>query len=348
MKTSDITIVFQGAFKAYKQVGSPSFAEMVKFTRKVLPGATVILSTWEGAEIPDKLGVDDIVFCKDPGALAPLKLTDDKLNNINRQIATTYAGMQRVKTPYAVKLRTDCFLEHASFIDFYETQVKRDGRVNRIVTGAFFTLDIRVFERIPYHVSDWFQFGLTEVLQSYWDVPFMTAVAGKYYETHEHAPGSNLFERRFRAQFAVEQYICMQYAESIGYRAPARLNDVSPAVLEDAQRFLATEILVLDPWQCGLVFPKYGWVNASVLQRINNVMHLDWLALARQPAFDDSEPATLEQAIASRKRLKQISQWLFEISAPAHKLLFEQSGRGRFVRRVAMKVFRIFRVIKRA
>lgn len=348
MKTNEITIVFQGAIKAYKQLGSPSFAEMVRNTRKVLPGATIILATWEGAEIPKGLGVDELVFVKDPGALAPLKLIDDKLNNINRQIASTHAGMQHVKTRYAVKLRTDSFLEHASFIDFYEKQVRRDGRANRIVTGAFFTLDIRVFERIPYHVSDWFQFGLTDVLKAYWDVPFMTEDAGRYYETHPHAAGSNVFERRFRAEFAVEQYICMHYATTIGYRAPEHINDTAADVVADSQRFIATEVMVLDPWQCGFLLPKYQWVHGSVWQRINNLMHIDWLALSAQPALDDTEPADLQSAIASRQRLKGIAQWLFEISSPGHAMIFEQSARGRFLRRVSMNVFKTLRAIKRA
>lgn len=348
MKTDEITIVFQGAIKAYKQLGAPSFSEMVRNTRKVLPGSTIILATWEGAEIPKCLGVDEVVFVEDPGALAPLKLIDNKLNNINRQIASTRAGMRQVKTRYAVKLRTDSFLEHASFIDFYEKQVRRDGRSNRIVTSAFFTLDIRVFERIPYHVSDWFQFGLTDVLRAYWNVPFMTEEAGRYYETHSHVSGSNVFERRFRAQFAVEQYICMNYAGTIGYLVPEHISDTAAGVVADSQRFVATEVLVLDPWQCGFLLPKYQWVHVSVWQRINNLMHIDWLALSAQSALDDTEPADLQAALASRQRLKSFARWLFEISSPAHMMIFEQSIRGKILRRAAMKVFHFLRALGRA
>src|SRR4051794_18577281 len=217
MKTSDITIVFQGAFKPYSTREGMPFAEILKRTRAVLPGARIIVSSWEGAELVRGLRVDKLVTSEDPGTLAPLKLIDSKPNNINRQIVSTRAGMEAVTTPYAVKLRTDSFLEHASFIDFFETQLKRDRYDKRIVTNAFFTLDASVFERIPYHVSDWFQFARADVLRAYWSAPLMTLEAGRYYENRDHADGSNIFERRFRAQFAVEQHIAMHYARSLGY-----------------------------------------------------------------------------------------------------------------------------------
>ena len=348
MKTSDITVVFQGAFKPYGQQGAMPFAEILKRTRKSIPGATIMVSTWGTADVPSILPIDTLVLSKDPGALAPLKMTDDKANNINRQIVCTRAGLDQVVTPYAVKLRTDCFLEHAGFIDFYMDQLRRDQRPQRIVTSAFFTLDTDVFERFPYHVSDWFQFGLTSVLRRYWAAPLMTASAGRFYEDRPHAPESNVFETRFRAQFAVEQYICMHYAAELNYPAPQYLNDTSPTVLAGYRRFLADETLILDPWQSGVVFPKYAWVNDSVLQRINNVMHLDWLAIAGQPPFDATEPKAFAVVAARRRRLKSVANRLFKATRPMHGMLFELSGRGRVIRRMAMSAFKLVRRVARA
>ncbi|AEG91966.1 WavE lipopolysaccharide synthesis family protein [Ramlibacter tataouinensis] len=349
MKTSDITIVFQGSMKPYAQRDTVPFANALKLTRRSIPGARILLSTWEGADIPAGLPIDEVVLSKDPGPLAPLKLTDQKANNINRQIVCTQAGLSAVKTPYAVKLRTDCYLEHASFIDFYETQLRRDQRARRIVANSFFTLDMAVFERIPYHVSDWFQFAATDVLQAYWDVPLMSEAAGRFYERRPHAKGSNVFEKRFRAEFAVEQHMGMHYARRLGYAPPRYLNDTSDEVLRDYRRFLANEVLVLDPWQIGLVFPKYQWVNASLMQGINNFMHLDWLALTGQPSFDEADvPGQLEQAIARRHRLKKIAGMLFDASQPFHGPMFEPSLRGRVVRRLLMRAFRLLRGVARA
>jgi hypothetical protein len=341
VKTSDITIVFQGAVKAYAQRDGVPFAQCVRRTRKALPNARVVLSTWEGTEIPAGAALDDVVFSPDPGPLAPLKLTDNKANNINRQIVSTLAGLRAVRTGHAVKLRTDCFLEHAGFLDFHARQARRDTQPRRIVTSAFFTLDLDMFERIPYHVSDWFQFAPSEVLQSYWNVPPMTQGAARHYEQHRHAVGSNVWEKRFRAEFAVEQYICMAYARGLGYRVPRYLNDTSEDVVRDYRRYLASETLVLDPWQIGVVFPKYTWVNNSVVQSLNNVMHLDWLALTGSPALEEDEPPELlQRALVRRRRQRALARRLAEISSPLHARVFEESARGRFLRLQAMRAYR--------
>ncbi|WP_161783948.1 WavE lipopolysaccharide synthesis family protein [Massilia sp. LC238] len=140
MKTSDITLVFQGAFKPYVTRERDDFVRNIRMTRQVLPGARIVLSTWEGTDVPRKLGVDAVVLSPDPGPLAPLKLDDDKANNANRQLASTRAGLAAVHTPYAVKLRTDCFLEHAGFLDFAAEQRRRAApprRRTRTAAGLF-------------------------------------------------------------------------------------------------------------------------------------------------------------------------------------------------------------------
>ena len=70
MKTSDITLVFQGAFKPYVTREREAFLRNIRLTRQVLPGAQVILSTWEGTDLPPRLGVDAVVLSPDPGPLA--------------------------------------------------------------------------------------------------------------------------------------------------------------------------------------------------------------------------------------------------------------------------------------
>jgi hypothetical protein len=340
VNTSDITVVFQGAFKAHVPRDGPGFHEIVRRTRRSLPGSPIVLSTWEGADVPASFGIDEVVRSPDPGPLPPLKLTDRKPNNVNRQIVSTRAGMAAVRTPFAVKLRTDTLLEHAGFIDYFDTQARRDGHDRRIVTTAFFTLDASMFERIPYHVSDWFQFGRREILQAYWSAPLMTPDAARYHEHHAHERNSTVFERRFRSRFAVEQHLAAHYARMRGYACPRVLNDTAPDVMRDHERFLARELLILDPWQAGLVFPKYGWINQSTFQRVNNVMHVDWLALSGQPGFDDVEPAQVHRMISDRRRVKRFAYWLFAASRPFHRALFATSASGRFLRRQAMRAFR--------
>jgi hypothetical protein len=335
MKTTDITLVFQGVFKPWVTRDHENFARNIALTRKVLPGARIILSTWEGVELPPGLKVDAVVESRDPGGLAPLKLDDSKANNVNRQLVTTRAGLDAVDTPYAAKLRTDCFLEHAGFIDYYLEQRTLDGGRERMLASSFFTLDPALFERMPYHISDWFHFGPTRTLQDYWSAAPMSIEDAQYHETHPHAPNSSVLERRFRARYAVEQHICMGFAASLGYTCPRFLNDLSDAVMEDYWRFLGHEMMLLDPWQIGLRFDKYGWVGTSAFQRLNNLMHLDWIFLADPQLSGRSDPAMLRRLIDQRQRQKALMRLAFRYSSGLHEVLFDASRPRHPMRRLA-------------
>jgi hypothetical protein len=335
MKTSDITLVFQGAFKPYVTREHDDVARNIRLTRKVLPGARIILSTWSGAELPPGLAVDAVVQSPDPGALPPLKLDDRKPNNINRQIATTQAGLAAVDTPYAVKLRTDCFLEHAGFIDYFLEQRQLDRGRERLAACSFFTLDPTLFERLPYHISDWFHFGPTALLRDYWSGAPMSVKDARQYETQEHASGSTLFERKFRARYAVEQHICLQFARARGYACPRYINDVSDIVLANYRNFLAREVMLLDPWQIGLHFEKYAWVANSPFQRMNNLMHLDWLAIADPQLVGRPDAPRLRALIGQRRHQKDLARLSFRYSRALHALLFDASRARHPVRRLA-------------
>jgi len=340
MKTTDITLVFQGAFKPYVTREHENFARNIRLTRKVLPGARVILSTWAGTELPPGLEVDAVVESADPGGLAPLKLDDNKANNINRQLLSTQSGLAAVTTPYAAKLRTDSFLEHAGFIDFYREQLALDDGRGRLLASSFFTLDPTLFERLAFHLSDWFQFGPTPLLRDYWSAPQMSSKDARQYENQAHAAGSTVFERQFRACFAVEQYLCLHFAHARGYSVPRFLNDVSGNVLPDFQRFLAQEVMLLDPWQIGLRFDKYGWVGNSAFQRLNNLMHLDWLALANPMLTGCAEPAALHALIDKRRRQKEAARLAFRYSGALHGLIFDPNRPHHPVRRLAAGIAR--------
>lgn len=335
MKTSDITLVFQGAFKPYVTRERDDVARNIRLTRKVLPGARIILSTWSGAEIPPNLAVDAVVRSRDPGGLPPLKLDDRKPNNINRQLATTQAGLAAVDTPYAAKLRTDCFLEHAGFIDHFLEQRQLERGRERLTACSFFTLDPTLFERLAYHISDWFHFGPTELLRDYWSAPPMTVKDARQYEAQEHATDSSLFERKFRARYAVEQHICMQFARARGYACPRYINDVSDTVLADYRKFLAREVMLLDPWQIGLRFEKYGWAANSPFQRLNNLMHLDWLAVADPHLLGRADAPRLRSMIRQRRRQKDLARLSFRYSRSLHALLFDPNRPRHPVRRLA-------------
>jgi len=341
MKTSDITVIFQGAVKPYVGVDRDSFRANVRQTRRALPNADIIVSTWKGAELPRGLLADAVIESDDPGGLPGIKYDSPKGNNVNRQIVSTLAGLRSVRTPYVVKLRTDSSLEHAGFLDFAKALYQRDGTDRRIVGSSFFTLDPTIFERLPFHLSDWFQFGRTERLLEYWDAPPVTETDASWYDRERHAKGSTFFEQNFRARFAVEQHLCMHFAARHGYVVPAFLNDPDPEVHVSFERFIARETLILDPWQIGLRMQKYDWVGASLFQKINTLMHLDWLAISGSSPLDDSSVEGIRRLIERRRKLKSMARLGFHASRPLHQLMFS-TQRGFPLRRAAVLLLRRF------
>ncbi|MDR5855191.1 WavE lipopolysaccharide synthesis family protein [Caballeronia sp. LZ062] len=335
MKTSDITVVFQGAVKPYVGADRDSFRENVRQTRRSLPNADIIVSTWKGAELPRGLLADAVIESDDPGGLPGIKYDSPKANNVNRQIVSTLAGLESVRTPYVVKLRTDSMLEHAGFLDFAKAVYQRDGKDTRILANSFFTLDPTIFERLPFHLSDWFHFGRTDRLLQYWSAPPVTPVDASWYDRERHIAGSTFFERNFRARFAVEQHLCMHYASQHGYVVPQLLNDGNPDVLASFERFIVNETLILDPWQIGLRMRKYEWVGASLFQRINTLMYLDWLAMSGSSPLDDSSNDAMRRLIDRRRKLKSAARAGFRASRPLHRLMFS-TQRGFPLRRAAV------------
>jgi hypothetical protein len=101
-------------------------------------------------------------------------------------------------------------------------------------------------------------------------------------------------------------------------------------------------MMLLDPWQIGLRFDKYGWVGSSHFQRLNNLMFLDWAALvdggARPTA--GSSAAELERLIGERQRRKALARLAFRHTSVLHAMLFDPARPRHPVRRLASRIAR--------
>lgn len=298
MRDSAITLVFQGPWH-------PAYAANIAASRRAFPGARLVLSTWEDARgaVPAGLA-DELVFSPDPGALPPYKFgRGQPANNVNRQIASTRAGLARVATPFAAKLRTDCALRSRAALDAYQAW----GEGRRLVVGSFYTLHPEGLEGFPYHVSDWFQFGRTEQLRDYWNVEPMTQDEARWFELQPHAAGSHYFARRYRSRLAPEQYVAAAYARRRGYPVPCAIDDRYAGLAEAYARFLARETVVQEPQLLGLSCPKYARLASSHYQFFNCVSGADWRAL-REGRF--GAPGRRARAVALVRRFDAALPWM--------------------------------------
>jgi hypothetical protein len=163
VKPFDISVVVQGAVGPYTP-------KCLASLRRHLPNAEVILSTWEGSDTTD-LDFDTLVLSIDPGALAH---DGPFLNNVNRQLASTRAGLSRATRRYVLKMRTDFYLKHAGFLRYFGRfpAVDRAHALfsERAITDTCFTRRFAPFTLLPtpFHVSDFWLFGLTNDLCMYY------------------------------------------------------------------------------------------------------------------------------------------------------------------------------------
>ncbi len=153
--------------------------DITKFTadsiRKYLPGAKIILSTWEECKNCD-VDYDELIINDDPGACeCGLYAREPIANNGNRQIVSTKEGIAKVNTKYTLKLRSDLILLSDDILKYMDAFPIRDNKYSlfkkRIIIGELFTRNDFCYHDIagkwhvvpkPFHPSDWFLFGLTE------------------------------------------------------------------------------------------------------------------------------------------------------------------------------------------
>ena len=280
---SHISVVIQGPVNSYKG----RFQEenvtkrCIESIRHHLPGAIVILSTWEGQDC-DGLNPDFLLLNKDPGA--NVVAYDEKGNaiylNYNRQILSTLAGLKYVKTPYVVKIRSDNFLINNNFVFEYEKYKKRnsddcifDERV--IISTSYFRLYADGHEVIM-HPSDFFYYGLTIDVIKIWDIPLFDDIifddTNKGMVQHPWSPNVSLH---------AEQVYCQRWLNKVDNQSPilSHRYDVMPKSKDYWCRFIASNFIVLEPEKIGL-----GLISrfVSKIKRPNEISFFDWLFIYKK------------------------------------------------------------------
>lgn len=178
---SDITFVIQGPIQRddnrarQKNITQTS----IKNIRTLFPQASIIVSTWKGQDTSD-IDCDELLLLDDPGPNFIFYDENKQQLNNNRQIYSTHQGLLKVKTPYAVKLRSDTLLIGKEFVNCYEqfADYSRNSHytflTSRVLTTSTFFINSHYGRPIYFHKSDIFDFGLTEDLLKIWPEEFIS------------------------------------------------------------------------------------------------------------------------------------------------------------------------------
>ncbi|HBL5393536.1 TPA: hypothetical protein LR347_004657, partial [Enterobacter hormaechei] len=164
----EITFVIQG------KIQGNTINEVVSSILKNFPDSKIILSTWDYdrgniTHFVEK-NVDEIIYNIDPGDHTE---KDDKPININRQIVSSRAGIQAVKTKYCVKTRTDLLFTNSNLLTI-DSSFERDQEY-KVFSDWVHVLDVTTrshlkYEKRLYWICDFVYFGITEDLKYIFDV----------------------------------------------------------------------------------------------------------------------------------------------------------------------------------
>lgn len=239
--SKDITVVIQGSTRAQFQ-GRSCVEATVESIKKVLPKASIIISTWAGEVVFD-LGVQKVIYNIDPGAKTRDCTPNSRPNNVNRQIVSTINGLREVKTKYAMKLRSDFLLLGDEFLKYYKkvSKLKTDSDYqifsSRVLCAMFGTRKpMAKHYNLPFHVADFWTFGLTEDLIKLYDIALVTDEEFEWFMVDRGIKPDTWAKNRYNA----EQSIWINCLKKQGVEVKCEYSThLSAEIVEQSDRFLA-------------------------------------------------------------------------------------------------------------
>lgn len=300
IETSDITVIIQGAFDKNTTPNS------VSMLRSVLPGSTLILSTWENTSIDEdtKLNLDEIVLSKDPGAVL-----SDEVNrifyNYNRQIVSTQNGLAKAKTAYALKIRSDMIIEGTKFLEAFSLYPQRDANYkvldHRLVVTSMFTRhkyidEIQEYNAPVLHVSDWVFFGTLNDLKTFFNQAEL--IIDPEFYTFFKKPNFKNVPRCYSTmtcRFPPEQQLAISSFKNF-FPALNELNNYAEkneGLVELSKNIILHNFIVLDPGSWPLIVNKPDYIKRS--RDISKFSLLEFKTLYREELFNQDYRAFANQ-----------------------------------------------------
>lgn len=273
IKNIDITVIVHGPVQNYKERQHHEEGitqRCLDSIRTVLPGSTIILSTWKGQNL-ENLDFDILIEEDDIGE----NQDDYAPKNYNRQVHLVRKGLDVTTTKYAIKLRSDNYL----FNDNFKIEQKKYANINRphptlkerVLINANLSRRTSNGFYVISSLSDFFYYGLTADLKTIWDQPNFdkNPLAEKLIakrRKYSHYP------KLEAEQIYCQLWVCALDADIpiLGYRYQANNSDI-----QSWNKFIANNFIINEADTIGL-----GLRAISIRKkRINEYNFYDWLNL---------------------------------------------------------------------
>jgi hypothetical protein len=267
--SADISVVIQGSILHATHHWAPHgiTQAVIEQVRRVLPASTIIVSTWQNEQIEHLRNVDHFVQSKDPQGYdfyTQEAVVDNRINNCNRLITSTAAGLAQVNTPYVLKIRSDLFVQDAQFLKWFGYYADSDPSYcvvkEKILGFSIYSLKFEIKNHIvqyrPYHVSDWAYFGYTEDLSALYACPLTPEPQTSRWFEHHTKPAIDIWPERLW-RYSPEQYITSQFAQRYLNLLLAHGCVSDLETRHQSERFIANNFVILDQSQWQLISLKY-------------------------------------------------------------------------------------------
>lgn len=281
--TDEISVVIQGA------LGGELTEQVIESARAVLPGAEIVVSTWEGQR-ELAVEVDRRVESADPGA--PWQVAEDWPSNTNRLLVSTRAGLQAATRPYALKLRTDTPLTGTGFLDIFQSYPER-GTGLRLLRDRMVVINYYCWnpEKRPFGlfcIADTVNFGWTADLLDVWDRPLdPEPEIATWFETHARPDPDPAPWTVFR--YTPEQLMWLGFLRK-HVRVPFDHfcdERVAARVLSELSK--ANNTIIVEPDPFGVALPKFA--DREELEPEAIITHGIWQDLYERYCVNSPNPA---------------------------------------------------------
>ena len=266
--TADISIIIQGAI-------SPNTAEVVHQLRHLFCGAEIILSSWRNSNLKS-ICADKIIQSDDPGGVVADPVTQT-MNNVNRQLVSTKAGIAAATRPFILKTRTDILFRDTKFLEYWGKydDLSSPFLGNRLLICNYYTRNPRIFNTC-FHPSDWIMFGRAEDIRAYYNgISLMSDEDGIWFRNH---PKASTFFTNYLCRYTPEQHIFLSFLRQKQCVNCSCYYDHTPGLIEGTERAFAECFVVLDyQKQLGITFPNYD--PNRYFEKHTLISHWQWKAL---------------------------------------------------------------------
>lgn len=259
IESKDISVVVQGAI-------DPKLTSLcLQSVRTYLPGAEIILSTWEGSTV-DGLDCDSLVLNPDPGG----KKHDfiyHSTNNTNRQLVSIQGGLQKASRPYCLKLRTDALLKGAGFLSYWDRFPAQDPEYtlleHKVLVGSDYsreaTCSAGTGVPTPFHPSDLWLMGLTQDLRAYFSDTAMMPdqdLANWAYKYPNRVPYQSSLWRYTPEQYYLVSFLKRHLDIALTFEDWSDWNEENISL---SQKIIYNNFVFLGFHQSGIYNRKHAW-----------------------------------------------------------------------------------------